>query len=983
MQTYRLVFFQIICTGLCILALLTGPAAGAQTQSDFENKLTEIYSNLSDEKKAKALAKELYDMVEQKKELQTYTNYYMLKNIFENQVPDKSLALACQEKAQKLANNMVGLVHAMVVDSTTPEMAWATYYLPRLFTNEDPALPDQAYAFLKKHEQLQTFSNINFAAYSFERSNDFKKAKESYEWALQFVTDEKKEHHSYMYYCNFCTRLGDYQKAEALISKMQQLANEADGFLKTAYQSEAMSAQVVFYLNIGDYQSYVQASNRNYNYFVDLWKKNPTPCDPYTGIRLVNAAFGKEMMKDYDEAEKLWKSRDSANTVWVNCYNSTYPNARYYPISMYPVFLIKRGKFNALPKSAAFFIKETEDHYNSYKQYADISAGFMKATQLAFLGSPDYAALFRDIMNTIKKTHDFRESTIPFSNYAYFRMRDKNFTESITTYQELFRMNVDWINDIIFTFGEKAFVTYFNTKLKEGYDNFHSFVKIATVSEPSLLEAAASQAFNNLLFTKSISLKGTQKRKEAFLKLNDAPVLRLYETWIEKKQQLIRQYMKSENPAQPDTSHRISEAILKEMQDEVNRLENELTAKAKDFKKLLKIIPPEWKEVQARLKENEAAVEIVRFQWRNQVYYSDTAYYAAYIITPRSRHPEVVYLSDAATELDNKFYKLYKSNIRFKIEDKDSYNRYWKTIQEKIPGVQKIYFSPDGIYHLLNISTLKNPATGKYVVDETEIHSVTSTGDLAMATTQKSLSSTAVLFGRPAYKTDAPPAAPVADENTRSFISSFRSNDISDLPGTEEEVMTIKDVLEKNTVRTEYYLKEKATEEKMYALHSPGILHIATHGYWSGAGDHATDGYRVFNAMVNSGLLLSGVVNYYSGSTYADTYDGILTAYEAQQIDLQHTSLVVLSACETTLGYLDAGEGVYGLQRAFRAAGAGSIMTSLWKVDDNATKDFMITFYQQLLQTKDKYKAFAAAQKITKEKYIHPYFWGAFIMVGE
>lgn len=179
------------------------------------------------------------------------------------------------------------------------------------------------------------------------------------------------------------------------------------------------------------------------------------------------------------------------------------------------------------------------------------------------------------------------------------------------------------------------------------------------------------------------------------------------------------------------------------------------------------------------------------------------------------------------------------------------------------------------------------------------------------------------------------------------------------------------------------YLKADATEDKFYKLHSPAILHIATHGYWSPAGDNATEGYRVFNAMANSGLLLSGVVNYYSSGQFPDTYDGILTAYEAQNLDLANTSLVILSACETSLGYLDAGEGVYGLQRAFRAAGAKNIMTSLWKVDDNATRDFMIAFYDKYLETKDQAAAFLFAQKTIKEKYIHPYYWGAFVMTGE
>jgi CHAT domain-containing protein len=240
-----------------------------------------------------------------------------------------------------------------------------------------------------------------------------------------------------------------------------------------------------------------------------------------------------------------------------------------------------------------------------------------------------------------------------------------------------------------------------------------------------------------------------------------------------------------------------------------------------------------------------------------------------------------------------------------------------------------------------------------------------------------------VLIGRPAYKTGSITTTPVADERTRSFVRNFKDNNIPDLPGTEEEVMAIKKEMEQNKVGVTYYVKEQATEDKIYKLHSPAILHIATHGYWSPAGETATEGYRVFNAMANSGLLLSGVVNYYSSSVYPDTYDGILTAYEVQNLDLENTSLVILSACETSLGYLDAGEGVYGLQRAFRAAGAGSIITSLWKVDDNATKDFMISFYQQYLKTKDKSAAFVLAQKAIKEKYSSPYFWGAFVMTGE
>lgn len=973
----------------CLLLFIAN-CIKAQTQEDFNTKLSDVYTNAADKKKALTIAKDLYNMVEKKKDLQTYSNYYLLKTIFENQAPDAALAKTCDEKATKAMNAMVGLPTTTGDTTNNPFNQWYYVIYPGLFSNKDPEIATKALDFINKNYSFKTPDSYYYIAYAFERKGDFQQAKKNYETSMSMEPPDKNAYRSYMFYANFLSKSGDYLKADEYIRKMEQLSQTGDDIFRTSYKSEAMGSKVVYYLNIGDYQSYSKAAEENVAYTSELWHKNNTnPCDPYPGIRFLNAAYAKEMLKEYEAAERLWKSRDSVNYIWVNCHNKTYPNNQYYPISMYPLYLIKRGKFSKLSKPVSFSIKETEDHYNSYAQYADISVNFMKATQLGFMGSPKYPEMFKSLMQLVRTTKNFRESTQPFSNYAYLGMRDRHFDEASKTYTELFSLNADWINDIIFTFGEKAFVTYYNSKLKEGYGNFHSFVKITKENQPALFPELTQQAYNNLLFTKSISLKGTEKRKEAFLNANDPNIIKLYNQWIDKKQQLIRQYMKTDDPSGSDTVNKINQELLDKLQTEVNTLENELTIKAKDFKKYLKITPPDWKTVRDQLKEGEAAIEMIKFQWRDQVYYSDTSYYAAYIITKNSQYPEVVYLPATPADLDNKYYKAYRNNIKLKLDDKESYNHFWKPIKEKISGIKKIYFSPDGIYHLINIATLKNPETGQFLLDEMNIQYTTSGVDINNAETGKEIK-TAVLIGRPTYKTGVTSTVPVANTNTRSFVRGFRDKNIADLPGTEEEILSIKKEMDLSRIGVTSYLKDQATEDKIYKLKSPGILHIATHGYWSPAGDNATEGYRAFNAMVNSGLLLSGVVNYYSSPVFPDTYDGILTAYEAQNLDLENTSLVILSACETSLGYLDAGEGVYGLQRAFRAAGASSIMTSLWKVDDNATKDFMIVFYQQFLKTKDLpagqagiNTAFVFAQKAIKEKYIHPYFWGAFVMVGK
>lgn len=970
--------FLLICL-LLVTAILN---THAQTQEDFNSKLSDVYANAADKKKALTIAKELYNMVEKKKDLQTYSNYYLLKNIFENQAPDAAMAKTCDEKATKAMNVMVGLPTTTPDTTNNPFNQWYYVIYPGLFSNKDPNIASKALDFINKNPTFKTPDSYYYIAYAFERKGDFQQAKKNYETSMSMEPQDKNAYRSYMFYANFLSKSGDYLKADEYIRKMEQLSQTGDEIFRTSYKAEAMSTKVVYYLNIGDFQSYSKAAEENVAYSSELWHKNNTnPCDPYPGIRFLNAAYAKEMLKEYDAAERLWKSRDSVNYIWVNCHNKTYPNNQYYPISMYPLYLIKRGKFSKLSKPVSFSIKETEDHYNSYAQYADISVNFMKATHLGFLGSPKYPEMFKSLMQLVRTTKNFRESTQPFSNYAYLSMRDRRFDEAAKTNAELFTLNVDWINDIIFTFGEKAFVTYYNSKLKEGYENFHSFVKIAKEKQLALFPQLSQQAYSNLLFTKSISLKGTERRKEAFLNANDPNIIKLYNQWIDKKQQLIRQYLKTDEPSGADTTTKVNQELLGKLQTEVNTLENELTVKAKDFKKYLKITPPDWKTVRDHLKEGEAAIEMIRFQWRDQVYYSDTNYYAAYIITKNSQYPEVVYLPDAPADLDNKYYKAYKNNIKLKVDDKESYNHFWKPIKEKLNGIKKIYFSPDGIYHLINIATLKNPESGQFLLDEMDIQYTTSGMDINNGMAAKEIK-TAVLIGRPSYNTSVPSTVPVANADTRSLVRGFRDNNIADLPGTEEEILSIKKEMDLSRIGVTTYLKDQATEDKIYKLHSPGILHIATHGYWSPAGDNATEGYRTFNAMVNSGLLLTGVVNYYSSPVYPDTYDGILTAYEAQNLDLENTSLVILSACETSLGYLDAGEGVYGLQRAFRAAGASSIMTSLWKVDDNATKDFMITFYQQYLKTKDKNAAFVFTQKAIKEKYKHPYFWGAFVMVG-
>lgn len=142
------------------------------------------------------------------------------------------------------------------------------------------------------------------------------------------------------------------------------------------------------------------------------------------------------------------------------------------------------------------------------------------------------------------------------------------------------------------------------------------------------------------------------------------------------------------------------------------------------------------------------------------------------------------------------------------------------------------------------------------------------------------------------------------------------------------------------------------------------------------------------NPLLRSFLALAGANNIGQQQDPNQIYDGIATAYEISGMNLQGTDLIVLSACETGLGEVQNGEGVFGLRRAFQLAGAQTVVMSLWKVPDNETKELMIDFYTRLKNGECKSQALRHAQLAMMRKQreqhgsAHPYFWGAFICAG-
>ena len=328
-------------------------------------------------------------------------------------------------------------------------------------------------------------------------------------------------------------------------------------------------------------------------------------------------------------------------------------------------------------------------------------------------------------------------------------------------------------------------------------------------------------------------------------------------------------------------------------------------------------------------------------------------------------------------DLEARLFKYYINNIKFRGKDTLSFHNFWQPIHEKLDGVHTVYISPDGIFNKINLLSLYHASEEKYILSEINIRYLTNTNELLKIPGDSHSKKDYVvrLFGDPQFSL---PDQEVI-EPARTIIP---------LPGTKIEVDAINELMVSHGVNSVVSTDDRASEENVKNIEDTDIIHLATHGFFLADKNYDEEFYSLENnPLMRSGLLLSGSQRSFLGNRIEfqavfDNEDGVLTAYEVMNMNLRGTDLVVLSACETGLGEVKNGEGVYGLQRAFIIAGANSVIISLWKVSDEATTDLMIQFYDNLLNGNDKFEALALAQKAMMVKYDFPYYWGAFVISG-
>jgi hypothetical protein len=390
--------------------------------------------------------------------------------------------------------------------------------------------------------------------------------------------------------------------------------------------------------------------------------------------------------------------------------------------------------------------------------------------------------------------------------------------------------------------------------------------------------------------------------------------------------------------------------------------------------------PVRWQDIQKKLKPTDIYIDVIRIARDNFLYDKPKIQYWAFVIKPGTIQPDFFMLSEGET-FETRGLRFYQNNMRNVLEDTESYPLYWGKLGQASKGSTRIFIASDGVYHLINPVTLKNPITGKYVLDECEVVRLSSGRDLLTANQAPGAINSIMLIGNPDFnmsrrgdesqQTFTPPAVDIVQSESKTRAG------FADLPGTEKELNLIEGHGAAKGLKITSLEGQAATEANVKKIQATSVIHFATHGVFDQI-QYKTDSY------LKSKLILAGAADPepFSFTDYQKFEDGLLTGYEVTQLNLNNTQLTVLSACETGLGDLQGGEGIWGLQRAFQLAGSKAVLGSLWKINDETTVHFMNAFYAKWLNGSPLSDAYKTAMFETRSKFPHPYYWGAFVLLS-
>jgi len=816
---------------------------------------------------------------------------------------------------------------------------------------------------------------LNNIALYYDETGNYETAENYYKKALEITKDLIGDnHYKYGITLNNLATLykntGHFDQAEPLYLQYAKICKEQLGEKNIEYAT-SLNNLAVLYEAMGRYDE----AEPLYEETVKIIKHLYGTQNPFYAEAINNLGGLYRSQKKLSEAKKLF---EEALEITKNILGEKHHT---YALILNNLALLQQDRKD-FSQSEKLFVENNQkikdalgNKHPNYAASINNLAGLYEHT-----GRYDDALkLYSEALDILQSSVGERHHLTTFTYSALARVYTvmNNYDEADKMWEKSIDNYLFEIRTFFPTMSEKEKGQFYQT-LKEEFEIFNSYALLRSKTNPSIL----SRMYDNQLATKALLLTSTNKMKHTILSSKDSSIVRMFKQWLSEKEVLSKLYTISQDELQ--NQH----IKLDSIEHKANELERQLSLKSEVFKSN-EVSFKSWKDVRKNLETDEAAMEIIRFQkykFDSAGVYVDSIYYACLVIkNSTTDNPELIVLKDGK-KMEGKLLAIYKNSIKFKLTDKSSYDAYWRPIQQHLVGIKKVDISPDGVYNQINFNTLRNNENNLFVLETYDLKLVTNTKDLIKNKQVINIKKSISLFGNPDY---AYSPEPIIDSLQEEDVESL----LNPLQGTEEEVNEINGEVMAHRWNSKVYTGKEANETNLKSIKSPKVLHIATHGFFEKdiAGNKESNrSAGTENPLLRSGLMFAGAsISLYNKENHVFNSDkieekhedGILTAYEAMNLNLDHTDLVVLSACETGLGQVKNGEGVYGLQRAFIIAGAKSVILSLWKVNDETTQKLMSYFYEEWLKTENKNIAFKKAQTRLKSEYKDPYYWGAFVIV--
>ncbi|MCB0686950.1 MAG: CHAT domain-containing protein [Saprospiraceae bacterium] len=792
------------------------------------------------------------------------------------------------------------------------------------------------------------YQAMRLSAFMYFENSDFSKSRSEFETAIEWFRDQKLGEHPFyvltlVEYASTLLSLNELEKGEELLLEAEPINKRCEVPTTTA---SILWAKAALQNKIGDFDAAIKYFAEATKIYKKLGKKEAVQTMFLTGqahfenfedslaLAFYNQALSYLEIFSFYQQEPIYLKILAGKAETLRYLNQIWDaDSLYrYTIKSMEEYEMRDQSYSTVLNNYALFLEELED----YSQAVEI---YHKAEMIDNL--------------LIEGDHPDKTTTIYNIARCYSEFGQKD--SAVNYYRKANDSQLTLLKNFYNSFDEETSLSY----RWSPSGNFDVFFDYAC----SLKDSVLNNEIENLnLATKGLVLDYFSHH---IATKDDS----LSEQWRNKSEAINAFFLENQSSS---TSKTYLDSLVAEKTRTERQLMREVDLREKD------LAEPTVGNIVEQLNQGEIFIDFFNYHRVDDITDRDSIFYYGMIIDPNWSNPMLVYLGE-----EKEFEDLLFSSRHYTLAvdvNYELYRRIWLPLEKWIEGAHTIHLSPDGIFNNISFAGLATDEEGHtYLIDKYQLKIYATGRDFLNKKPEQQKISKPLLVGDPAFDYLE------SDDDSRSLY-------FSRLAHARDEIDHIQKQFEDFGVETTVLLDHDATEPLVRSYLSsekPDLIHFATHGFFLERDttafenpDVGTNLSSLHNPMYRSGIVLTGANHHWHAPSNEDHLkDGILTAAEILLMDLSSVKLVVLSACETGRGKVTDGEGVFGLQRALKVAGAHRILLSLWKVPDQATAELMTHFFKFLLQNLNPDEALQQAQITVRKAHSNPYYWSGFLIL--